>query len=132
MSFAAVQKHIAVLERAGLVTKKRRGREQRVRTDAAMTRANGGLPLSGRGNFSVVVNDSGIDATHSDLKLGEKVIQNVEVVADTETLTGFTPLVTIENLPNTDTVGHGTHCAGILGGTGQMSGGRYEAGLGAG
>jgi DNA-binding transcriptional ArsR family regulator len=34
MSFAAVQKHIAVLERAGLVTKKRRGREQRVRTDA--------------------------------------------------------------------------------------------------
>jgi DNA-binding transcriptional ArsR family regulator len=33
MSFAAVQKHIAVLERAGLVTKKRRGREQLVRTD---------------------------------------------------------------------------------------------------
>jgi DNA-binding transcriptional ArsR family regulator len=34
MSFAAVQKHVAVLERAGLVTKERRGREQRVRTDA--------------------------------------------------------------------------------------------------
>jgi DNA-binding transcriptional ArsR family regulator len=33
MSFAAVQKHVAVLERAGLVTKERRGREQRVRTD---------------------------------------------------------------------------------------------------
>jgi DNA-binding transcriptional ArsR family regulator len=33
MSFAAVQKHVAVLERAGLVTKKRRGREQLVRTD---------------------------------------------------------------------------------------------------
>ena len=31
MSFAAVQKHVAVLERAGLVTKQRRGREQRVR-----------------------------------------------------------------------------------------------------
>jgi len=28
MSFAAVQKHVAVLERAGLVTKQRRGREQ--------------------------------------------------------------------------------------------------------
>jgi DNA-binding transcriptional ArsR family regulator len=32
MSFAAVQKHVAVLERAGLVTKERRGREQLVRT----------------------------------------------------------------------------------------------------
>ena len=31
MSFAAVQKHVAVLERAGLVVKHRRGREQRVR-----------------------------------------------------------------------------------------------------
>ncbi len=31
MSFAAVQKHVAVLERAGLVTKQRQGREQRVR-----------------------------------------------------------------------------------------------------
>src|SRR4029450_7097931 len=34
MSFAAVQKHVAVLERAGLVIKERRGREQLVRTDA--------------------------------------------------------------------------------------------------
>ncbi len=33
MSFAAVQKHVAVLERAGLVTKERRGREQLVQTD---------------------------------------------------------------------------------------------------
>lgn len=33
MSFAAVQKHVAVLERAGLVTKQRRGRERLVRTD---------------------------------------------------------------------------------------------------
>ncbi|HEY7560702.1 MAG TPA: metalloregulator ArsR/SmtB family transcription factor [Gaiellaceae bacterium] len=33
MSFAAVQKHVAVLERAGLVRKERRGREQLVRSD---------------------------------------------------------------------------------------------------
>src|SRR5438067_12580842 len=33
MSFAAVQKHVAVLERAGLITKVRRGRGQLVRTD---------------------------------------------------------------------------------------------------
>ncbi len=33
MSFAAVQKHVAVLERAGLVTKQRIGRRKVVRTD---------------------------------------------------------------------------------------------------
>jgi DNA-binding transcriptional ArsR family regulator len=33
MSFAAVQKHVAVLESAGLVTKRRHGREQLVRTE---------------------------------------------------------------------------------------------------
>jgi len=38
MSFAAVQKHVAVLERAGLVTKERRGREQLVRTDPEAVR----------------------------------------------------------------------------------------------
>lgn len=35
MSVAAVQKHVGVLERAGLVSKQRRGREQLVRTDRA-------------------------------------------------------------------------------------------------
>lgn len=35
MSFAAVQKHVAVLERAGLVAKERRGRETLVRTERA-------------------------------------------------------------------------------------------------
>jgi DNA-binding transcriptional ArsR family regulator len=39
MSFAAVQKHVAVLERAGLVTKERRGREQLVRADPDAVRA---------------------------------------------------------------------------------------------
>ncbi|HEY7043603.1 MAG TPA: metalloregulator ArsR/SmtB family transcription factor, partial [Nocardioidaceae bacterium] len=38
MSFAAVQKHVAVLERAGLVTKERRGREQLVCTDPTAVR----------------------------------------------------------------------------------------------
>jgi DNA-binding transcriptional ArsR family regulator len=44
MSFAAVQKHVAVLERAGLVTKIRRGREQLVHTDVgAVERAHRAL-----------------------------------------------------------------------------------------
>lgn len=38
MSFAAVQKHVAVLERAELVTKERRGREQIVRANIAAVR----------------------------------------------------------------------------------------------
>lgn len=36
MSFAAVQKHVAVLEAAGLVTKLTRGRERLVRADPAI------------------------------------------------------------------------------------------------
>jgi DNA-binding transcriptional ArsR family regulator len=38
MSFAAVQKHVAVLEGAGLVTKRRRGREQLVRGNVRTVR----------------------------------------------------------------------------------------------
>jgi DNA-binding transcriptional ArsR family regulator len=43
MSFAAVQKHVAVLERAGLVRKRPRGREQQVSTDRARLRRAGEL-----------------------------------------------------------------------------------------
>ena len=39
MSFAAVQKHVAVLERAGVVTKRARGREQLVRGAIEAVRA---------------------------------------------------------------------------------------------
>jgi DNA-binding transcriptional ArsR family regulator len=39
MSFAAVQKHVAVLERAALVRKTRRGREQLVRTNIDAVRS---------------------------------------------------------------------------------------------
>jgi DNA-binding transcriptional ArsR family regulator len=38
MSFAAVQKHVAVLEGAGLVIKERKGREQLVRGNVETTR----------------------------------------------------------------------------------------------
>src|SRR5215813_7544318 len=43
MSFAAVQKHVAVLERAGLVQKRPTGREQRVSTNRARLRGAGEL-----------------------------------------------------------------------------------------
>lgn len=116
----------------------------RVRRDAAMTNANGGTPISGKGDFSVMVIDSGIDATHDDLKLGTKVVQNVQVLThDGDSTDQFLPFLFAEDVPNTDqSVGHGTHCAGIIGATGIRSGGRYAgvapgakligAGLGAG
>jgi DNA-binding transcriptional ArsR family regulator len=43
VSFAAVQKHIAVLERAGLVTKQRSGRRKVVRTNLEGLRVAGRL-----------------------------------------------------------------------------------------
>ncbi len=117
---------------------------EKLRLDGQMTTRNGGTPVSGRGDFSAMIIDSGVDATHADLKLGTKVIQNVQVLTSTDLVDGqFIPLVVLENVPNTDqTVGHGTHCAGILGGTGERSAGKYAgvapgvkligAGLGAG
>ncbi|HEX8638301.1 MAG TPA: S8 family serine peptidase, partial [Pyrinomonadaceae bacterium] len=115
----------------------------RLRAETPFSLRNGGMPVSGAGDFSVMVIDSGVDATHADLAFGTKVVQNVHPVVAAGTLEGFTPNVSVENVPNTDqTVGHGTHCAGIIGGTGIRSGGGYAgvapgakivgAGLGAG
>lgn len=109
----------------------------RLKTDPTFTTLNGGRPVTGTGGFSVFVIDSGIDATHGDLPLGTKVIQNTQrLVSTTDGDTGitvagqpvstFTPSVSLENIPNTDTVGHGTHCAGIVGGLGSRSAGTYE------
>ena len=108
----------------------------KLRSDAGLTLRNGGMPVSGSGDFSVMVIDSGIDATTADLPYGTKVIQNTQRVVSTDAgntgitvggvpLNGFTPSLSIENLPNTDNVGHGTHCAGIVGGLGTRSGGLY-------
>ena len=43
MSFAAVQKHVAVLERAGLISKQRTGRRKVVRTNIESLRLARGL-----------------------------------------------------------------------------------------
>jgi serine protease AprX len=98
---------------------------QQMENDRSFQFRNGGLPVSGAGDFSVLVIDSGVDATHADLQFGSKVVQNVQTLVGAGTLPGFTPNVSLENVPNTDqSVGHGTHCAGIIGGTGVRSGGQ--------
>ena len=90
------------------------------------------IPFSGAG-VTVMVNDSGIDATHEDVKFGENVIQNVlgaqNILASlaNEFAPGIVPLTYVENLANTDLgSGHGTHCAGTIGGTGERSNGLYR------
>lgn len=90
------------------------------------------IPYSGRG-VTVMVNDSGVDGTHEDLKFGENLVQNVlgaqNILAElaTEVAPGIVPVTYAEGIPNTDLgSGHGTHCAGTIGGTGERSNGLYR------
>lgn len=94
--------------------------------DDSFRKQNGGLPVSGDG-IGVVVNDSGVDGTHKDHELGRNLVQNVLGTTNLQSITGILPVSYTENVPNTDTnSGHGTHVAGTVGGTGAMSGGKYE------
>ena len=99
----------------------------KARTDDSFRKANGGLPVSGKG-IGVVVNDSGVDGTHKDHEFGKNLVQNVMGSTNLNALApGLLPITYQENVPNTDTnSGHGTHVAGTVGGTGAMSGGKYE------
>ncbi len=97
-----------------------------VRTDAEFQAANGGLPITGE-NIGVVINDSGVDGTHKDHELGKNLVQNVMANINLNSTIGLLPVAYLENVPNTDsTSGHGTHVTGTVGGTGAMSGGKYE------
>ncbi|WP_052342569.1 S8 family serine peptidase [Bacillus sp. EB01] len=99
----------------------------KARTDAAMQKANSGLPLSGKG-VGVVVNDSGVDGTHRDHQFGKNLVQNVLGSINLASLApGLLPVTYLENVVNTDTnSGHGTHVAGTVGGTGASSSGKFE------
>jgi serine protease AprX len=103
-----------------------------------------GVGYDGRG-VGIAIIDTGIDATHPDLALGSKTVQNVHTAghskdfyefAGRDTLTGLkTPKelkkgakLWIENVANTDISqsGHGTHVAATAAGSGIASAGKYH------
>jgi len=94
-----------------------------IQADAAYAPAPTGAGVTGEG-VRIAVLDSGIDATHPDLALGTKTVQNVKIA-------GYTKLfreqvIVLEDQVNTDTTtGHGTHVAGIAAGSGVAGGGAY-------
>jgi len=96
----------------------------RLRTDSAM-RSNG-APYSGRG-VSVLVNDSGVDGTHNDIKYPNHVKQNVLAQTNLRSFSDLAPITWQEGVANTDIAGgHGSHVAGIIGGNGAQSSLDYE------
>lgn len=96
----------------------------RLRADSTMR--SQGMPFSGRG-IGVVVNDSGVDGTHSDIKYPNHVTQNVLAQTNLHSLSDILPITYQEDVANTDIAGgHGSHVAGIIGGNGAMSVGKYQ------
>ena len=96
----------------------------RLQTDANLRRSTG-LPTSGRG-IGIMINDSGIDATHPDLDFTHKTVQNVYAGTNLNAQEPLLPIVWVENVPDSDIgSGHGTHVAATAAGTGAASGGRY-------
>src|SRR5439155_13769399 len=65
-----------------------------------------------------------INGLHPDLS--GKILQNVRLNDIQSLPLGFQNPVPIENLPNSDlAAGHGTFVAGVIAGTGSLSGGKY-------
>lgn len=88
--------------------------------------ADPALGYTGRG-VTVMVNDSGIDATHRDLPFRTRVVENVQALTNLGGIVGLRRATYLEGQLNTDiSSGHGTHCAGSVGGSGAASSGKHR------
>lgn len=108
----------------------------RIESDTYLKSLNNNLPFSGKG-IVVMVNDSGVDATHPDLQFNpvnanSPVIGNVYgLIGTAASIAGMqsaiNPILYLTDVTNTDPFsGHGTHVAGSVIGRGTMSGGKYK------
>ncbi|HEX8243368.1 MAG TPA: S8 family serine peptidase [Longimicrobium sp.] len=86
---------------------------------------------TGKG-IGVAILDSGVDGLYNaDVHYPEHLVQNVKMLGSMKDLMSPDPSpvaadLFVENVPNTDlTGGHGTHVAGIVGGSGASSAGKY-------
>ncbi|HEV8368410.1 MAG TPA: S8 family serine peptidase [Pyrinomonadaceae bacterium] len=91
--------------------------------DREITAENLSVPVSGR-NVTVAVLDTGIDGNHPDL--AGHVVKNIKLLDTLSLGVGFSyPLST--SLSNTDLLyGHGSFVAGVIGGGGNASNGKYK------
>jgi serine protease AprX len=93
-------------------------------SDTEITSQNGNLPVTGR-NVAVAVLDTGIDGTHPDL--AGRVTKNIKLAGLLSLPVGFNYPLNIEGMPNTDLLyGHGSFVAGLIGGSGSLSNGKYR------
>ena len=96
----------------------------RARADADLKAKNWGSPFTGSG-VTVAVLDTGVNGLHPDL--AGRMANNVLLASTLGVGVGFNYPLSVEHLPTTDLVdGHGTFVAGIIAGSGQMSGGKYN------
>lgn len=96
---------------------------QRMTQDADLRADSGGLGYAGR-NITVAVLDTGLNSLHPDL--AGRVVQNVRLADVQSVPVGFAYPAPLEGQVNTDLAsGHGTLVAGIVGGSGSVSNGRY-------